>query len=87
MERIGVHVRSPACGAALGSARRCVCQARKPLADNSLRPSSIHDGETLMIQLLQRSGQVAAARERANAFLSRFPESPHAEQIRQLATH
>jgi hypothetical protein len=50
-------------------------------------PELYQEREALMIELLQRSGQVAAARERANAFLSRFPESPHAEQIRRLVLH
>lgn len=47
-------------------------------------PEPYQEREALMIELLQRSGQTAAARERAQAFVSRFPESPHAEQIRQL---
>ena len=50
-------------------------------------PELYQEREALMIELLQRSGQVTAARERANAFLSRFPESPHAEQIRRFAAH
>ncbi|HEX3850474.1 MAG TPA: hypothetical protein VHW01_05875 [Polyangiaceae bacterium] len=50
-------------------------------------PELYQEREALMIELLRRSGQAAAARERAQAFLSRFPESPHAEQIRQLAAH
>lgn len=41
--------------------------------------------ESLMIELLFRSGQVATAKERAAAFLQRFPDSPHAETIRQFA--
>ncbi|HEX7452214.1 MAG TPA: hypothetical protein VF294_08015, partial [Polyangiaceae bacterium] len=47
-------------------------------------PELYQEREALMIELLQRSGQTSAAKERAQAFLSRFPESPHAEQLRQL---
>jgi hypothetical protein len=47
-------------------------------------PELYQEREALMIELLQRSGQASAAAERAADFLSRFPESPHAEQIRQL---
>ncbi len=38
-----------------------------------------------MIELLFRSGQVAAAKQRAAAFLERFPDSPHTATIRQFA--
>ena len=47
-------------------------------------PELYQEREALMIELLQRSGQASAAAKRAADFLSRFPESPHAEQIRQL---
>jgi hypothetical protein len=47
-------------------------------------PELYQEREALMIELLQRSGQASAAAERAADFLSRFPESPHAGQIRQL---
>ena len=47
-------------------------------------PELYQEREALMIELLQRSGQTSAAKERAQAFLSRFPESPHSEQLRQL---
>jgi hypothetical protein len=40
--------------------------------------------EALMIELLARSGKAAAAEQRARAFLSRFPESPHAQQIQRF---
>jgi hypothetical protein len=49
-----------------------------------LAPELYQEREALMIELLQRSGQTSAAKERAQAFLSRFPESPHAEQLRLL---
>ena len=48
-------------------------------------PELYQEREALMIELLFRSGQVVAARERASAFLARFPESPHAAAIRQVA--
>jgi hypothetical protein len=43
--------------------------------------------EALMIELLYRSGQTAAAEQRARAFLGQFPESPHAHKIRLLTSH
>jgi len=48
-------------------------------------PELYQEREALTIELLYRSGQVAAAEQRARAFLIRFPESPHAHQIRQFA--
>lgn len=78
--------------AALGSAREALRAGR--LADASAQleasrrqfslPELYQEREALTIELLSRSGQVAAAGQRANAFLSRFPESPHAEQIRRF---
>jgi hypothetical protein len=50
-------------------------------------PALYQEREALMIELLYRSGQTAAAQARAAAFLARFPESPHAEQVRQFAAH
>ena len=41
--------------------------------------------EALMIELLYRSGQRAAAAARARAFLQRHPESPHRGQVQQFA--
>ena len=49
-----------------------------------IAPALEQERETLTIELLQRSGQIDAARLRARAFISRFPESPHAAQLRQL---
>jgi hypothetical protein len=48
-------------------------------------PELYQEREALMIELLYRSGQVTAAERRASAFLSRFPESPHVQQIRRFA--
>jgi len=48
-------------------------------------PELYQEREALTIEILYRSGQVAAAEQRARQFLSRFPESPHAHQIRQFA--
>jgi len=48
-------------------------------------PELYQEREALMIELLHRSGQVTAAERRASAFLSRFPESPHVQQIRRFA--
>jgi len=47
-------------------------------------PELYQEREALMIELLYRSDQRAAAEQRANAFLRRFPESPHVQQIRRL---
>jgi len=47
-------------------------------------PELYQEREALMIELLYRSGQVTAAEQRARAFLSHFPESPHAQQIRRF---
>ena len=58
--------------------RAGVAEAATELARAGLR-------EALMIELLYRSGQVAAAAQRAKAFLARFPESPHASQVQQFA--
>ena len=49
-------------------------------------PELYQEREALMIELLSRSGQMAAAKQRAQAFLSRFPESPHAQQVRSLSS-
>jgi len=48
-------------------------------------PALTQEREALMIELLYRSAQRPAAEERARAFLSRYPESPHAQQVRQFA--
>jgi hypothetical protein len=50
-------------------------------------PELYQEREALMLELLFLSGQTAAAKQRARAFLSRFPESPHAQQIRRLTEH
>lgn len=47
-------------------------------------PELYQEREALMIELLSRSGQVSAAEQRARAFLSRFPDSPHAQQVRRF---
>jgi len=47
-------------------------------------PELYQEREALMIELLSRSGQTTSAKQRAHAFLTRFPESPHAQQIRRL---
>jgi hypothetical protein len=41
--------------------------------------------EALTIELLAKSGQHAAARQRASAFLRAFPRSAHAERVRAAA--
>lgn len=48
-------------------------------------PALDQEREALTIELLAQSGQAAAAKARARAFLTRFPESPHAARVRQLA--
>ncbi len=50
-------------------------------------PELYQEREALTIELLSRSGQPAVAQQRAEAFLKRFPESPHADQVRRFATH
>ena len=47
-------------------------------------PELYQEREALMIELLYRSGQTSAAEQRASAFLSRFPDSPHVQQIRRF---
>ena len=47
-------------------------------------PELYQEREALMIELLSHSGQASAAEQRARAFLSRFPESPHAQQVRRF---
>jgi outer membrane protein assembly factor BamD (BamD/ComL family) len=48
-------------------------------------PELYQEREALTIELLHRSGQATAAEQRANTFISRFPESPHVQQIRRFA--
>jgi hypothetical protein len=48
-------------------------------------PELYQEREALMIELLSRSGQTPVAKQRARAFLNRFPESPHAQQVRRWA--
>lgn len=48
-------------------------------------PELYQEREALLIELLSRSGQRERARERARAFLARFPESPHATLVRSFA--
>jgi hypothetical protein len=48
-------------------------------------PELYQEREALLIELLHRSGQGERARERARAFLARFPESPHAAAVRAFA--
>lgn len=50
-------------------------------------PELYQEREALLIELLYRSGQVANARTRAEAFVARFPESPHAAAISQFSVH
>jgi hypothetical protein len=45
-------------------------------------PELVQEREALGIELLYRSGETAAAGQRARAFLERFPESPHAARVR-----
>jgi len=49
-------------------------------------PTLDQEREALLIELVYRSGQFDAATARAQAFLARFPESPHAAQIRLFMT-
>jgi len=48
-------------------------------------PELYQEREALLIELLYRSGQRERAKERARAFLARFPESPHAAAVRAFA--
>lgn len=81
--------------AALSSAREALRAGRLTDAFAQLEasrrqfsaPELYQEREALSIELLSRSGQVAAAQQRADSFLKRFPESPHADQIRRFATH
>lgn len=60
------------------------------LLDESQRrfaaPELSQEREALLIELLARSGQTAAAAARARTFLASFPESPHADRLRAFAT-
>jgi outer membrane protein assembly factor BamD (BamD/ComL family) len=47
-------------------------------------PELYQERESLVIELLFRSGQTAAASQRAKRFLATFPESPHAARVREL---
>jgi hypothetical protein len=44
----------------------------------------VQEREALIIDALVRRGDRDAAAKRARAFLSRFPNSPHAEKIRSI---
>jgi len=55
--------------------------ARVEFADGVLA----QEREALTIEALARSGQRAAARARAAAFLRAHPESPHATDVRAFA--
>jgi hypothetical protein len=50
-----------------------------------IAPELSQEREALAIELLHRSGERAAAAERARAFLARFPDSPHAGAVRAFA--
>ena len=63
--------------------------ARALLDESAARfaaPALDQEREALMIELLFRDGEVSKARQRAHIFLERFPESPHAARVKQLAT-
>ena len=47
-------------------------------------PELYQERESLMIELLFRSGQTAVASQRAKNFLAMFPESPHAARLREF---
>jgi hypothetical protein len=44
----------------------------------------VQERDALEVQALAKAGQFSAAKARARAFLSRYPESPHAEKIRAI---
>jgi hypothetical protein len=48
-------------------------------------PELSQEREALVIELLYRSGERAAAQARAREFLARFPESPHVAALRAFA--
>ena len=81
--------------AALSSAREALRAGRLTDAFAQLEasrrqfsaPELYQEREALTIELLSRSSQVVVAQQRADSFLKRFPESPHADQIRRFATH
>jgi hypothetical protein len=49
-------------------------------------PELSQEREALIIELLYRSGERAAAALRAREFLARFPDSPHAAAVRAFAS-
>jgi hypothetical protein len=59
------------------------------LLDESKRrfaaPELYQEREALLIELLARGGRTAEAAARARAFLTSFPESPHADRLRVFA--
>jgi hypothetical protein len=64
-----------------------LARARTLLEESAARfssPALYQEREALMIELLDRDGQVSEARQRAHIFLERFPESPHAARVKQL---
>jgi hypothetical protein len=48
------------------------------------RGALVQEREALTIEALARAGQSGAASARAQAFLNRFPRSPHAEDVRRF---
>jgi outer membrane protein assembly factor BamD (BamD/ComL family) len=48
------------------------------------RGALVQEREALTIEALARTGQSGAASARAQAFLSRFPRSPHADDVRRF---
>ena len=47
-------------------------------------PELSQERESLMIELLFRSGQTVVAAQRAKQFLAAFPDTPHAARLREL---
>jgi hypothetical protein len=63
------------------TALRLLEEARRAFADGALG----QEREALEIEALDRSGQSAAARARAAAFLRAYPTSPHATNVKRFA--
>lgn len=49
------------------------------------RPILGQEREALSIEALVKSGAMSAARQRAQAFVTRYPQSPHSDRLRRIA--
>jgi hypothetical protein len=74
------HARAQLRAGAFASAQALLDASQRRFA----APELYQERESLVIELLFRSGQAAVASQRAKRFLATFPESPHAARLREL---